>query len=267
MLAGFFIGENWHGRELARERESSPFRAEVRKHPVFAFTSPTRKRGSSLLCPYEPNAQPRVFSIPHLRARSASEGLLFPAIRARPASKGLFFPSSSSLLANQRRNKYCTSMMPPLAYFLTWTCHGSWMHGDERGSVDKDHNKVSTPLLPVDAARVAEETSLMCGHGIRFDPQSRDLVEATIRRHCEIRRWKLYAVAVRTNHVHVVVCCGENTPPESAMEQFKAWSTRALRDAKIVDRNQGVWTSHGSTRWINHQPGLDAAVAYVLTGQ
>jgi len=77
----------------------------------------------------------------------------------------------------------------------------------------------------------------------------------------------LYALAVRTNHVHVVVCCGEHTSPEAAMEQFKAWSTRRLREAKVTETDQAVWTSHGSTRWINHQPGLDAAIAYVSTGQ
>ena len=28
-------------------------------------------------------------------------------------------------------------MSDPLAYFITFTCYGNWLHGDERGSVDR----------------------------------------------------------------------------------------------------------------------------------
>jgi hypothetical protein len=35
----------------------------------------------------------------------------------------------------------------PSAYLLTWTCHGTWLHGDERGSVDEQHNRYGRPML------------------------------------------------------------------------------------------------------------------------
>ena len=31
-------------------------------------------------------------------------------------------------------------MAAPLAYFLTWTCYGTWLHGDEPGQ-DGDHGR------------------------------------------------------------------------------------------------------------------------------
>ncbi len=27
-----------------------------------------------------------------------------------------------------------------IAYFLTFRCYGTWLHGDERGSVDRENN-------------------------------------------------------------------------------------------------------------------------------
>ncbi len=36
----------------------------------------------------------------------------------------------------------------PLAYFITFRCYGTWLHGDRRGSVDRFHNIYGTPRLP-----------------------------------------------------------------------------------------------------------------------
>jgi hypothetical protein len=34
----------------------------------------------------------------------------------------------------------------PLAYLITFPTYGTWLHGDERGSVDRDHNLPGTPV-------------------------------------------------------------------------------------------------------------------------
>jgi len=33
----------------------------------------------------------------------------------------------------------------PLAYLITFRCYGTWLHGDERGSVDRFHNQYQSP--------------------------------------------------------------------------------------------------------------------------
>jgi len=48
-------------------------------------------------------------------------------------------------------------MNTPLGYFLTFTCYGTWLHGDERGSVDREHNIPGTPILPPDTNRRGRE--------------------------------------------------------------------------------------------------------------
>lgn len=150
-----------------------------------------------------------------------------------------------------------------LAWFLTWSTYGSRLHGDPRGTVDDEHNKPESPLLPTDAARFDYERSLMCGPKITLSPAARALVEGSIREHAGHKGWRLLAINVRTEHVHVVVSCAGAQTPERVMSSFKAWATRRLRERGEVGVDARVWTHHGSTRWIRNPEGLVAAIDYV----
>ncbi len=155
----------------------------------------------------------------------------------------------------------------PLAYFLTWTCHGTWLHGDARGSVDATHNARFTPFLAPDSKRMTREREKLDAPASHLTRHEQRIVHDTIVAHCQFRGWKLLAINVRSNHVHVVVVCPADVLPERAMEQFKAWSTRKLREAGLRPPEKRVWTEHGSTRWINSEASLAAAITYVIEGQ
>lgn len=36
----------------------------------------------------------------------------------------------------------------PLAYLITFRTYGTWLHGDERGSIDRYHNTFRGPRVP-----------------------------------------------------------------------------------------------------------------------
>jgi hypothetical protein len=55
--------------------------------------------------------------------------------------------------------------------------------------------------------------------------------------------------------------------PEKVMADFKAWASRRLREAFGETADRDRWTQHGSTRYLNAQPALDAAIAYVVDEQ
>ena len=145
----------------------------------------------------------------------------------------------------------------PLAYFITWTTYGTWLPGDGRGWSQKS-NPGSLPandlFVEVAQSRMKEPEFILAA-------EHRLIVENTIRKHCEIRRWKLHAVNPRTNHVHVVVTA-PNYEPEVVRDQFKAWCTRKLKEAGL--NRTDFWTERGSCRWINHESDLEAAIAYVM---
>ena len=154
----------------------------------------------------------------------------------------------------------------PLAYFLTWSCYGSWLHGDARESVDRTRNAFGTARLdPDERARKAREKRLSAAPMV-LDDVSRPVVHAAIIDHCTHRGWALFAVNVRTTHVHVVVQARDYMP-EVVLDQLKAWSTRRMRDAGLVLRDAKVWTTHGSTIYIFDEVKLKEKVHYVLHEQ
>lgn len=72
-----------------------------------------------------------------------------------------------------------------------------------------------------------------------LDASSRAVVEQTI---CEVANhcgWQIRMLSVQTNHVHVVV--NAQTAPEKAMSDFKACSTRRLRESQLLPPNVNVW--------------------------
>ena len=148
----------------------------------------------------------------------------------------------------------------PIAFFVTWTCYGSWLPGDARGWHRWREGGEQQPnefLHAVADARMKEPGFLM-------SQQDRDVVQATVVSHCELRRWTCYVVNARSNHVHVVVAApGYN--PQVVRNQFKSWCTRKLRPSHTGRKR--FWTEGGSCRSINCQDDLESAVQYAGEAQ
>jgi REP element-mobilizing transposase RayT len=156
-------------------------------------------------------------------------------------------------------------MSDPLAYFITFTCYGTWLHGDERGSVDDEHNAPGTPVLPPDPPRRAREADDLAGPPYHLDAHRRQVALQAL---CEIVRrkgWLLHAAHVRSNHVHIVVTAPG--PPERVMNDFKTAASRRLNKAFPEERNRTRWTRHGSTRYLWSEAAVAEKVEYVLNGQ
>lgn len=155
--------------------------------------------------------------------------------------------------------------MPALAYFITFSTYGTWLHGDGRGSVDRNTNTAGEPLIPRNAGLHRYRKSLMSAPEYRMEAEERATVLAAIRQHADFRGWSLLAVHVRTNHTHIVVV-GE-TKPERMMTEFKAYATRALHRTNPTESQQKYWTRHGSTRWLNTEESVRRAIEYTVDEQ
>ena len=148
-------------------------------------------------------------------------------------------------------------------YFLTWTTYGTWLHGDERGSVVDGRVSRQTRYVRGNDAMRAEAAERMVEAPFVMDAELRRRVDRAIRTHCDVRMWRVYALNVRSNHVHVVL--NADVRPEIAMGQLKAWSSRVLRERDPARKR--VWTRHGSTRWLNGESAILRAIDYVTNQQ
>jgi len=157
-------------------------------------------------------------------------------------------------------------MGEPVGFLITWTCYGAWLHGTSRGSVDQEHNAYGLPLAPVSVRRESAARKRLKHPAVRLAVGARRVVATTIDEHSRLRGWEVLAVNVRSNHVHVVVRFA-GIAPETMMGQWKAWSSRRLREAGVIAPGRSVWTNHGSTRYIWRERDLEGAVGYVVEGQ
>jgi REP element-mobilizing transposase RayT len=131
--------------------------------------------------------------------------------------------------------------------------------GDPRGWVKQTESGIQNPC----PERQELAATTLRQSPVTLDSKARLIVEQTVRDHCQIRGWRLDALNVRTNHVHIVVAA--NVRPERVMEQFKAWCSRRLNES--MGRRDKWWTEHGSTKWINDEAYHHNAIRYVLEGQ
>ncbi|MEM9943475.1 MAG: transposase [Planctomycetota bacterium] len=152
-------------------------------------------------------------------------------------------------------------MSDPVAYFLTWVTYGSWLPGDQRGWVEYHKGwKLPNPLLEIECKiRQSEESCLLT-------QRDRCLVETQIARTCETRKWRLFAVNCRSNHVHVVLAAS-NTLPTKIRIDLKAYATRRLKIESTQAGRKNWWGERGSVRWVWNKESLDQVVRYTKMGQ
>jgi REP element-mobilizing transposase RayT len=105
----------------------------------------------------------------------------------------------------------------------------------------------------------------MTQEAYEMDEARRLSVLASIREHCEYRRWPLLAVHVRTNHVHVVV--DAPVAPEKVLNELKAYASRMLNQAGLDKSDRRRWARHGSTRYLWKREDVEAAIVYVADHQ
>jgi REP element-mobilizing transposase RayT len=153
----------------------------------------------------------------------------------------------------------------PLAYFITFTTYGTWLHGDEASSVDREHNLFGAPPLEADPQRLTTARGRMTQEAYTLDEPRRVVVRDAIVEECQFRGWDLLALHVRSNHVHLVVTA--DGIPEFVMRSCKSLASKRLTQSKFEDRDRKRWTSHGSTRYLWHEDAVAAAVEYTLHQQ
>ena len=154
----------------------------------------------------------------------------------------------------------------PLAYLITMRSYGTWLHGDENGSVDRHgFNTFGTPRMPESSILLDFMRQEMKGDAVLFDKSARLYILEAVKEVCDFRGYELLAVNIRTNHLHAVVAA--NVKPEKIANEFKSYATRRLRKHNLIGKEQSVWARGLSRKYIWKPQHVEAAVNYVLFGQ
>ncbi len=153
----------------------------------------------------------------------------------------------------------------PLGYLITFRSYGTWLHGDQRGSVDRRHRRFGTPMLLPNPLRERYEGNLLRSLPVKLTKARREAIKRGIREACAVLKWRLWAFNVRTNHVHVVVSANCNSRRVRAT--LKANATRSMRELGCWQSSRSPWAEKGSRRFLWTEEQLIEAIDYVLYGQ
>ena len=151
----------------------------------------------------------------------------------------------------------------PWAYFLTIACYGRRLHGDPRGSVERDNNQWGTAFLELNSTREVCEQNRMRDDRAELDAEEREIVLQSIKSVSRHEQWTLHAVHVRSTHVHIVLSAAGK--PEKVVGKLKGYASRALDEA--FGKRSKRWARHASTVYVWDAHEVDDAVHYVVHEQ
>ena len=154
----------------------------------------------------------------------------------------------------------------PLAYFFTFRCYGTWLHGDERGSIDRFHNVYNSLRITANPQWQQYNAQIMKHETVELNAKQRAAVEQSVRENCRLREWLLHSISVRTNHVHVVASIG-NTKADSALVALEANATKQMRENGCWQFEHSPWAKNGSKKRLWNERHLEQANDYVINGQ
>jgi REP element-mobilizing transposase RayT len=116
----------------------------------------------------------------------------------------------------------------PIAFLLTFRTYGTWLHGDPRGSFQRRAGQAWPAALSPQPHLERAMRRLLAHPPVRLDAAQRRLVTEAIEDACRRNGWVVHALAVRTEHVHVVLTTKAGTAPERTMTALKARATRRM---------------------------------------
>lgn len=167
-------------------------------------------------------------------------------------------------------------------WFLTNTCYGTWLPGDARGFVGHvrehleeddladlriNHNSVGTDYDKEMPGLERESQASMLGEPTYLTVSQAQAVVEQFQQTAQVRNWELIAVAVMSNHFHILVGVEEDSDPAKLLGDFKSWASRRLNEQFGKRDPARWWTTCGSKRKIRNTAGVIAVAKYILFRQ
>jgi REP element-mobilizing transposase RayT len=159
-------------------------------------------------------------------------------------------------------------------WLLTWRTYGTWLPGDERGSITRvrdhtsvriRHNALGTPTDGPMSGLERSSRASMKADAIYLTQDQAEAVLSQLLETAGYRQWHVLAAAVLSNHVHVVLGVLGDPDPDKLLGDLKAYGSRRLNRGWGHRASGTWWADKGSKRKLSDEPSVHAAVIYVAT--
>lgn len=140
-----------------------------------------------------------------------------------------------------------------IGYLVTWTTYGSWLQGDKRGYVKK--GKILTQNNKLKSANLKRQKYPT----VKLNQEQKQIVEQAILEEAQRIKHKIFAIAVCSNHVHIVASVSEESI-EQAVHRYKYSATWALR--KFTSQGK-IWSKGFDKRFCFTDRELENKIRYL----
>jgi REP element-mobilizing transposase RayT len=169
-----------------------------------------------------------------------------------------------------------------LTWLLTNTTYGTWLPGDERGSVTSvrdrrasdpvtaarlEHDRPGEPWEPSREGLRRSAQKLMKGPSIYLTLRQAETLLAQFLETAEHREWVMLAASIMANHYHLVIQASDDWRADRILADLKAYATRRLSSAYGPPASETWWTGKGSTRWLRDDRAIADGIDYVVYKQ
>ncbi|MGD9110025.1 MAG: transposase [Phycisphaerales bacterium] len=144
-------------------------------------------------------------------------------------------------------------MAKTLGYMVTWTTYGTWLQGHEKGYVkDGIILGANAPLANANKERLKKDPVILTR-------TQRKIIETAILKKANEIGEKIYAIAICSNHVHIV---NDYTTKDIGLivRYYKMAGQIAMRDTDLSGR---LWTKGFDNQFCFDEQTLRARINYV----
>ncbi len=144
-------------------------------------------------------------------------------------------------------------MRKTLGYMLTWTTYGTWLQGRKEGFVKDGEVRGENVALQIDCEEKLKESP------VRLRRKEREIVREGILEAAKRFKQNIRAIAVCSNHVHIV-CEYVEVPIGVLVGYYKNAGRKALQKSGYEGK---VWTRGYDKRFCFDQKALRERMKYV----
>jgi REP element-mobilizing transposase RayT len=144
-------------------------------------------------------------------------------------------------------------MAKTTGYMVTWTTYGSWLQGDKRGYVKDGKTREENAQLERQNRGAQRQAT------VKLTKANREIIKGAIADEAKRLNQKVYAIAVYSSHVHLVLDYDKREIGE-LIRSYKNAAYFALRKNGFAGR---VWTRGYDIRYCFDDESLKKRIDYV----
>ena len=152
-------------------------------------------------------------------------------------------------------------------WHITFGTYATRLHGCEKPTVDRRHNKLGEPQIFDVPAREYDERQSLRDRPIFLTHEQQRFVETVIPVICDRGGWTFIECSAASNHIHVVLEADSVIHGKRIRPLLKRWLTQAMNErwTGATKRPDGMtwWAEGGSTRAVHGQGYRQAVEGYV----